>query len=111
VFYLSDYGTRYLDAADFAFEHAAFASALRFYRTASLTDDTTDLVGEILASYKLIGLAPDEDADVLRERIAARQNPDGSWGSQRDDRYHRTFTALLGLMDWRRRPRGRFGGY
>lgn len=112
VLYETDYGSRYVDAAEFDFEREAFRSTLRFYRAHPPTTEVEiDLLGEILGCYKLMGVPPDDDALAIRALIAARQNPDGSWGDTPGERYHRTLSALWGLIDFAPEPRTRFGAY
>ena len=83
------------------------------YLTANL-DETIRLqdpetTGEFLDSLRALGLT---NLDPVIQRgvtyVLSKQNPDGSWGDPHDtniyNRYHSTWTAVDGLMEYRFRP-------
>lgn len=111
VIVASDYFRRFVEARDFPFEIATFRAAAANFRQHATDDTTADAIGEILLCYKLMRLPLDEDLRALRERLVARQNPDGSWGAPGfapESRFHLTAVLTLALLDHAPAPRRSF---
>jgi hypothetical protein len=104
IFVYAGYYDRYLDAADFEPEIAAFRTAIqRFLRSDYLDPMAADIASEILISAKLLRLPVDADIRELQRILMNNQNRDGSWGSSgRADnpKIHTTAVATLALMDF-----------
>ena len=74
---------------------------------ANIAADNAELMGEFLDTLKSFGLTFDDPLiQAGTEFVMSQQNADGSWGPTSGgvfDRYHPTWTAICGLMDfsWR----------
>jgi hypothetical protein len=111
VIVASDYFRRFVDARDFPLEIEIFRTAAANFRQHALDDTTADALGEVLLSFKLMRLPLDGDLRALRERLVARQNPDGSWGAPglaAEPRFHLSAVLTLALLDHAPAPRRSF---
>ncbi len=68
-----------------------------------------ETTGEFLDSLRAFGLT--NRNSIIQSGVSyvlSKQNPDGSWGNPKDpdiyNRYHSTWTAINGLMEYRFRP-------
>jgi hypothetical protein len=66
-------------------------------------------MGEFLDTLRAFGMT-DRDPEIQQgvQFLLSTQNPDGSWGDPRGkdiyNRYHSTWTAVDGLLDYRFKP-------
>ncbi len=112
VYVLSDFETKPVAGSRVAPLRRYLEGAASFY--VQMGDMET--LGEIVDCLKILGSS--YRSPVIRRSVGAllrAQRPDGSWHDDSGDsytRYHTTWTALSGLMEYRRLfSRGRQGGH
>ncbi|MFH1312525.1 MAG: hypothetical protein ABIJ00_04790 [Candidatus Eisenbacteria bacterium] len=100
----SGYYDHYLDPAGFAVEIAGFDKALRdFLALEDMTSTELDVASEALTCLKLLRVPADPRMERMYQRLMEEQNPDGSWGSDKEvtgSRIHNTVVASIALLDF-----------
>lgn len=101
VYTLNDYGLYQLDPAWIPQEFEFLKTHLRQY----IEENDPETIGEFLDTLKSLGLTEqDQLIQHGEEFLLSRQNADGSWGDPKDkdnyNRYHSTWTAIGGLLDY-----------
>lgn len=107
IYTLNDYGAYRLRVEWLPHEFEYLKANLK--RTIAMDDPET--TGEFLDTLKSFGLTEEDPlVQAGTEFVLSRQNRDGSWGNLRADdiyeRYHPTWTAIGGLMDYAWRGEG-----
>jgi len=104
IFTESDYYSHYLNPEKFGYEIKGFNTALdRFSAYPELSDNITDILSEILICFKLLRIAPSSKRTAACQTIISRQNPDGSWGGEKETeeaKIHHTVVASLALLEF-----------
>ena len=102
VFTRSDYYNRYLDKDEFSFEIRGMYRAIdRLLSSPDLSDNGADILAEMLICLKLLKIPPEPRARKAFTKLLEKQNPDGSWGSEKEPptaRSHHTVVSVLALM-------------
>jgi hypothetical protein len=101
IYTFNDYSSSRLQPEWLSGEFAFLKSHLPL----NIAADDAETMGEFLDTLKSFGLT--EDDPLIRsgiEFVLSRQNADGSWGDPNEPeiypRYHSTWTAINGLMDY-----------
>ena len=111
VFTESDYYGHYLNSEKFEPEINGLNKAInRFSSYPEISDNIADILSEILICFKLLQIKPDQRTDRTYQRLIKRQNPDGSWGGEKETlnaRIHHTLVATLALLEFSPAFRGK----
>ncbi len=111
LFTESDYYSHYLNSEKFTSEINGFNTAInRFSYYPEISDNIADILSEILICFKLLQITPDQKTDGIYQRLINRQNPDGSWGGEKETenaKTHHTIVATIALLEFSPSFRGK----
>jgi len=111
IFTESDYYGHYLDSKNFGPEINGLNKAInRFSFYPEISDNIADILSEILICFKLLQIRPDQRTDREYQRLIKKQNPDGSWGGEKETenaKIHHTVVTTLALLEFSPSFRGK----
>lgn len=100
----SGYFDRFLDSKAYSAEVNELNKSLdKFLSDDNLNDSSIDILSEILISFKLLKIAPDQKTNSLYRKLIGFQNKDGSWGKDSKNsslKFHHTSVATLALIEF-----------